>query len=86
MVRSIFLITEYGGEYEDSWQNVREFGFLTYKEAERQLTEAGWKKKTSSGWLTYENPLWKEWSSNSFTPSFADINEHKFYDKGVKTT
>lgn len=80
MIRSIFLITEYGGEYDSSWEHTREFGFLTYEEAENKLLKKGWKKcVTWNGTnVSYDNPN----HNNSYlSPYFAIIHEHKFYDK-----
>jgi hypothetical protein len=85
MVRSIFLITEYGGVYEDSWEHTRNFGFLTYEEAEKQLLKKGWKKQRFLNDYTYENPQSQIREFNdSYEPYFARINEHKFYDREVK--
>lgn len=80
MVRSIFLITEYGGEYEDSWERTRNFGFLTFEEAEQQLLKKGWKKQVywNGTNISYENPYPDHWS---YSPYYARIHEHKFYDK-----
>ena len=81
MIRSIFLITEYGGEYEDSWERTREFMFLTFEEAENQLLKKGWKKDERGGWITYQNPSSpnREYT-NSYAAYYAKIYEHRFYD------
>jgi len=81
MVRSIFLITEYGGIYEDSWERTREFVFLTHAEAEQQLLKKGWKKQLSMGSVSYEYPYRHDRNFNDYYESyFARIIEHKFYE------
>lgn len=83
MIRSIFLITEYGGENDNPWQRTREFGFLTYEEAENKLLKNGWTKcVTWNGTsVSCDNP---NYDGSYLSPYFARINEHKFYDKNFE--
>ena len=79
MIRSIFLITEYG----DSWEITREFGFLTYEEAENKLLKKGWTKcVTWNGTnVSYDNPNYR---GSYGSTVFARIHEYKFYDKNFE--
>jgi len=70
----IYLIEEYGGEYEDSWTNIREKAYWTNEEAEDYLLNKGWEKKKLSGFISYCSNLSEEERYSSYhSPSGANI-------------
>lgn len=53
MKKSLFVIEDFGGEYEEAWTNIRPWGFATYEKAEKKLLSKKW---TSDGDGWFSNP------------------------------
>lgn len=57
MKKSLFVIEQSGGSFEDSWKCLNNWGFTTYEKAEKFLFSRHWKRTKGYSGIIYESML-----------------------------
>jgi len=82
MKKTIYVIEDHGGDYDDAWTRTRPWAYATYEKAEGKLLARGWKKE--DGWdgsAYYSNPLSNDTFDSYSNPYGARILEINYWEE-----